>query len=146
MYLRGELSDGDDSQNHGNTRSKEDVLHPAGEVEDFSAGERGTAQVDCKVDEDNHELTSHEVTVQVVSLVSKGADLVGGRVRFLVKFTVNRGKTDHGALPSFNHGHPDDTGPHHDDGKGGVNIGGDLGAFLELQGSDNHDGEDDETH
>ena len=48
------------------------------------------------------------------------------RVRFAVEFTVNRGKTDHGALSSLNHGHPDDKRPHDDTGSGRVNITGKL--------------------
>ena len=106
VTLGGELSDVDVGQNHSNTRSQEDGGKPVRKAKNFSPSDRGSTKTDGEVDEDNHELTSHEVTVEVVSLVSKRTDAVGDRVRILVQFAVNWWKTNHGALSSFNHRHP----------------------------------------
>ena len=136
VNLGGELSDGDNDQNHGNTRSEEDVLDDLGHSKSVGSLKRRSTKVDSKVDEDNHELTSYEVTIQVVSLVSERADLVGDGVRFLVKVTVDGGKTDHGALSSFDHGHPKDSEPENDDGESRVDVVGDPGIFVEHETHD----------
>ena len=81
-------------------------------------------------------------SVQVVSLVSPSGDLVGDRVGFTVEFTVNWWKTNHGALSSFNHGHPDDKSPHDDTSGGRVDVTGELGVSSSDQSQDNDDGED----
>ena len=142
VTLGSQLSDNNVLQNHGNTRSEEDGSDPVRKSEDLSSGERSSAKSDGEVDEDNHELTSHEVSVEVVSLVSPSGDLVGDRVGFAVKLTVNWRKTDHGALSSFDHRHPDDQRPHDDGSSGRVNIASELGVSGSDQRQNNSDGED----
>jgi len=61
---------------------------------------------------------------------------------FAVEFTVNWGKTNHGALSSFNHGHPDDENPKDYSGSDGVDITGKLSVSGSDQGKDDHNGED----
>jgi len=139
IALRSELSNNDVLQHHGNTGSEEDGSNPVRKSKNFGSGKRSSAKSDGEVDEDNHELTSHEVSVEVVSLVSPSGDLVGDRVRFAVEFAVDGWKTDQGALSSLNHGHPDDKSPHDDTGGGGVNIAGQLG----VSGSDKRQNDDD---
>jgi len=139
VTLRSQLSDDNILQDHSNTRSEEDGGDPVRKSENLSSSERGSAKTDGEVDEDNHELTSHEVSVEVVSLVGPSGDLVGDRVRFAVEFAVDWGKTDQGALSSFNHGHPDDENPQEDTGKGGVDIAGQLGVSSCDQRENNDD-------
>jgi hypothetical protein len=141
IALRSELSDDNILQNHSNTRSEEDGSDPVRKSENIGSRKRSSAKSDGEVDEDNHELTSHEVSVEVVSLVSPSGDLVGDRVGFAVEFTVNRRKTDHGALSSFHHGHPGDKRPHDDTGGDRVDIAGDLGVSSSNQGQNDDDGE-----
>jgi hypothetical protein len=82
-------------------------------------------------------MTSHEVSVKVVTLVSPRANLVGNGVRFLVEFTVNRRKTNHGSLSTFHHGHPSNAGPQ-DAGSGSrVDIRSNLGVSSTNQSHDN---------
>jgi hypothetical protein len=69
VNLSSELSNSHNNKHHGNTRTEEDVLDDLGHSESISSLKRRSAKVDSKVDEDNHELTSHEVSVEVVSLV-----------------------------------------------------------------------------
>jgi len=142
--LGSQLSNNNILQNHGNSGSKEDSLDPFRKSKNIGIGGRSSAKSDGEVDEDNHELTSHKVSVQVVSLVSPSGDLVGDRVRFAVKFTVNWWKTNHRALSSFNHGHPDDKRPHDDTGRGRVDITGKLGVSGGDQSQNGDDGEDQE--
>jgi hypothetical protein len=139
IALRSELSDDNILQNHSNTRSEEDGSDPVRKSENIGSRKRSSAKSDGEVDEDNHELTSHEVSVEVVSLVSPSGDLVGDRVRFTVKFAVDWRKTNHGALSSLNHGHPDDKRPHDNSGGGRVNIAGKLC----VTGTDQRQNDDD---
>mmetsp|Transcript_8280 Transcript_8280/g.24476 ORF Transcript_8280/g.24476 Transcript_8280/m.24476 type:complete len:499 (-) Transcript_8280:39-1535(-) len=141
VTLRSQLSNNNVLQNHGNTGSEEDGRDPVGKSEDLGSRERGSAKTDGEVDEDNHELTSHEVSVKVVSLVSPSGDLVGDGVGFTVEFTVDRRKTDHGALSSFNHRHPDDKGPHDNSSSDRMNVTGELSVSGSNQRQDNDDGE-----
>ena len=139
--LRSQLTDGDVLQDHGKPRAEEDCGNPVREIEDISACKRSSAKTNGEVNEDNHELTSHEVSVEVVSLVSPSGDLVGDRVGFAVEFSVDWGKTDHGALSSFDHRHPDDKSPHDETCGSWVNITGQLGVSGGNQGQDGDDRE-----
>jgi len=142
VTLGSQLSNDNVLQDHSHTGSEEDGSHPVRKSKNLSSGERGSAKSDGEVDEDNHELTSHEVSVEVVSLVGPSGDLVGDRVRFAVEFAVDWGKTDQGALSSFNHGHPDDKSPHDDTGGGRVDIAGQLGVSGSDQSQNDGNGED----
>jgi len=140
--LRSKLSDNNVLQDHSNTGSEEDGGNPVRKSKNFGSFKRSSAKSDGEVDEDNHELTSHEVSVKVVSLVSPSGDLVGDRVGFTVEFAVDRWKTDHGALSSLNHRHPDDERPHDDTGSGGVNIASELSVSSSDQRQNDDDGKD----
>ena len=141
VTLRSQLSNNNVLQDHGNTGSKEDGSDPVRKSENLGSGERSSAKSDGEVDEDDHELTSHEVSIEVVSLVGPSGDLVGDRMGFSVEFSVDWGKTDQGALSSFNHGHPDDENPQEDTGEGGVDIAGQLGVSGSNQSQNDDDGE-----
>ena len=145
IALRRELANVDVGQNHGNSRSQKDGSEPVGKTKDFGICKRSTTETNGEVDEDHHELTTHEVTVEVVALVAEGADAVGDGVRFLVQLTVDGGKTNHGALSSFDHRHPENTGPHDQKGDDATRVLRDRRLLLEHQSSDNADGEDDQS-
>jgi len=142
VTLRSQLSNNNVLQDHSKTGSEEEEGNPVRKSKNFSALKRSSAKSNGEVDEDNHELTSHEVTIEVVSLVSPSGDLVGDRVGFAVELAVDRRKTNHGALSSLNHGHPDDESPHDDSSSDRVDITGDLGVSSGDQSQDNNDGED----
>jgi hypothetical protein len=137
------LSNNNVLQDHGNTGSKEDGSDPVRKSKNFGSGKRSSAKTDGEVDEDNHELTSHKVSVEVITLVGPSGDLVGDRVGFTVEFTVNRRKTDKGALSSLNHGHPDDKGPKNNTSGSRVDVSGKLGVTGGDQSQDNNNGEGD---
>jgi hypothetical protein len=59
--LRHELSNHDILQNHSNTRLQEDLNNDFRHVEDSCTSKGGSTQRDAEVDEDDHELTSHEL-------------------------------------------------------------------------------------
>jgi len=142
VTLGSQLSDNNVLQDHSNTRSEEDGRNPVRKSKNLSSRKRGSADSDGEVDEDNHELTSHEVSVEVVSLVSPSGDLVGDRVGFLVKFAVDWRKSDHRALSSLNHGHPGDKRPHDNGSSSRVDITSDLGVSSGNQSQDDSDGKD----
>mmetsp|Transcript_10334 Transcript_10334/g.22740 ORF Transcript_10334/g.22740 Transcript_10334/m.22740 type:complete len:538 (+) Transcript_10334:172-1785(+) len=132
-------------KNHGKTRLEEAVGKRSGKVQDISIRNGSSRHVDNKNQGQHHELTSHKVTVQVVTLVSTLADLVRNRVGFLVEFRVNRRKTNHGSLGSFHHGQPDQSTPKGNSSKGRVHILRQVGLFINDQSMDHNEGEDQEA-
>lgn len=73
-----------------------------------------SAQVFDKDESQHHELTSHEVSVDVVSSGDNGHDLVGLRVAVLVQIHIDGWETDKRCLSSFHHGQPDKNKPEND--------------------------------
>jgi hypothetical protein len=72
--------------------------------------------------------------------VSPRANLVGNGVRFLVEFTVNGRKTNHGGLSTFHHGHPSNASPQDAASGSRVDIGSNLGVSSSNQSHDNDNG------
>ena len=67
--LGGDLAKLDRKKNHGKASSKEEGVGPPGEPRELNAVDGGTAELNGKDDEDDEELTAHEVAVEVVALV-----------------------------------------------------------------------------
>mmetsp|Transcript_15562 Transcript_15562/g.35631 ORF Transcript_15562/g.35631 Transcript_15562/m.35631 type:complete len:538 (+) Transcript_15562:176-1789(+) len=132
-------------QNHGQTRLEEAIGQRSGKVQDIGIRNGGTRHVDDKDQGQDHELTSHKVAIQVVTLVSSLADLVGNGVGFTVEFTVNRGKTNHGGLGTFHHGQPEQSTPKCHSSKGRVDVFRQVGLFINDQSMDHNEGEDQEA-
>ena len=67
--LSGELTKHGSEENHGDSGNQKDLENNLRKVKESSSCKRGTAQVDNKDKQDNHELTAHEVAIKVISLV-----------------------------------------------------------------------------
>mmetsp|Transcript_5779 Transcript_5779/g.16204 ORF Transcript_5779/g.16204 Transcript_5779/m.16204 type:complete len:555 (-) Transcript_5779:96-1760(-) len=133
-------------KNHGKTGFEEAVGKRSGKVQDIRIRNGGSRHVDNKDQGQNHELTAHQVTVQVVALVSAFANLGGNGVGFTVEFNVNRGKTNHGSLRSFHHGQPDQSTPKGNSSKGRVHIIRQIGLLINNQGMHHNEGEDEKEN
>ena len=130
--LGGELSKLTCEDDHTESNIKEDCFQPSGHTEHISISTgRGTAQVDHENYQKNHELTAHEVTIQVVSQEGGGGVQVCDRVGVLVKLGVDGRKTNEGGLLSLNHREPYDGGNAHEEGGPWRSIGGELGVSGE---------------
>ena len=101
--LGGELADHGGEKNHGKTGAEEDFLDNLGKAKNLRATERGTAHVYHEHDHQHHELTAHQVTVEIVTLEGEGSILVGDGVAIFVEVWVNRWQTDQRGLLSFDH-------------------------------------------
>lgn len=75
-------------------------------------------------------------------LVSPFANRMRNGVRLLVKGSINGWQSNHGCLPSFNHGEPDQTTPECHKGKHRMNILGERSLLLEHEGVDHDQTED----
>ena len=142
VHLRVQLTNHTCEENHGETGDKEDINNNLWHAPESSVSDWSSAQVDGENNEDDHELTSHQVTVEVVSGVAEQGVLVSNWVRLLVQFAVNWGKTDERSLGSFDHRQPNDGNPHHNEGNSWVNILGKSGLSGEDQTSNDNTGED----
>ena len=110
IHLCGELTKDAGEDNHGKSNIEEDELDTIGETKHINGGvERRGALVDHENDEKHHELTSHQITVQVVSLECQGSILVGERMAVLVKIRIDGRETNERCLLSLNHGKPNDS-------------------------------------
>ena len=110
--------------------------------------ELGRGAPDIIRDEDkqyNHELTTHEVTIKVVTLVGDLGTHVRLWVGIFVKIDINRRKTDYRTLSTFHHCEPKHGSPNEDKCKGWVDIAGDTGLSTEDETHNNRNGEDQET-
>ena len=104
-----ELAENAGEDDHAQSNVQEDELDTVRHTEHIDFGVKGLAAlVDNEDDHEHHELTSHEVTVEVVALEAQGAVLVGDRVAVLVQRGVDGGETDEGRLLSLDHGEPGD--------------------------------------
>lgn len=83
-------------------------------------GSSGT--FDDKDNQDNHELTSEDVTVEVVTLVNNRRAPMRPLVRVLEKVFVDRSQTDDSALSSFDHGQPSNGSKENEHGKYRVHV------------------------
>ena len=129
IYFRVELSDHAGEKDHGQTRHQEHVGQPAGESPKLSVFDRSSGTFDDKDNQDNHELTSQDVTVKVVALVDDGRASVRPLVRVLEKVFVNGSQTDNGALSSFHHGQPRNGSKENEHGHHRMHV---MGAFRLL--------------
>ena len=69
------------------------------------------AQVFDENKSQNHELTTHQITIEGLATVDDGHDLVCSGVGFLVEMHVDGRETDKRCLPSFDHGEPIERNP-----------------------------------
>ena len=107
--LRPELTKDTGEHNHSDSDVKEDELDTVGHAEHIDLGVEGlTALVDNEDHHKHHELTSHEVPVEVVALEGQGAVLVSDGVAVLVEYGVDGGETDEGGLLALDHRKPSD--------------------------------------
>ena len=111
IYLRLELSNVTGEENHGKTKSEENVDNPSWKIPETGSLNRTSRHVHAENYDDNHKLTSQKVPVEVVSLVGDGSTLVGDWVRISVKLLVYWRKSYKGSLSSLNHGKPKDSNP-----------------------------------
>jgi hypothetical protein len=94
---------------HPESNVKEDELDTIGHAKHIDLGVKElTALVDDEDHHEHHELMSHEVPVEVVSLEGQGAVLVGNGVGVLVEYGVNGGESDERGLLTLDHRKPSD--------------------------------------
>lgn len=97
--LRGDLAKLNSKQNHGQTTGQKQIGRPGGEPVQRLTGDGGTAHLHNKDDENDEELTAHEVAVEVVTLVGHAANLVRDLVRVLVQLPVDGGRPTRAPWP-----------------------------------------------
>ena len=143
--LSSELTNHGTHQNHGDSRVQKDLGNKRRESKDRSSGKRSTRVVDDEDKQHNHELTTHEVTIKVVTLVGDLGALVSDGVGIFVEININRRKTDQRTLSTFHHSEPNHGYPNGDKCSSWVEIGGDTSLSTEDETHDNRNGEDQET-
>ena len=143
--LRSKLTNHGGVKDHGQTSNQEDLGDDFRKSPELRTSERSTAQVDDKDNEKNHELTSKEVAIEVVTLVGGTGNLVGHGMRFLVEIAVDRCQTNDGRLATFHHGEPEYCGPDDNEGKGRVDIRRETCLFGEDQSHNDRSREDEKT-
>jgi hypothetical protein len=129
--LRVELTNHTGEKNHGETTSQEHANNPVREAPQLRVSKGSTGDIDSEDGQDNHELTSQKVAIEVVALVGKSSTLVSDGVRFLVELLVNRIESDQGSLRSLNHGEPADADNEGDKSDNGADLARELGALLD---------------
>mmetsp|Transcript_1925 Transcript_1925/g.2777 ORF Transcript_1925/g.2777 Transcript_1925/m.2777 type:complete len:198 (-) Transcript_1925:126-719(-) len=137
--LRGQLSNVTGEKDHGKSSLKEDSLKPCWETPDLGTSNGTSRDIDAEHNEYHHELTSEEVSVEVISLIGDLGTLVSLGVRVGVKLGIDRDESDERGLSSLNHGEPDDGCPKKTVGGSWVGILRKVG----LLGSDHSTDEDD---
>mmetsp|Transcript_23514 Transcript_23514/g.34181 ORF Transcript_23514/g.34181 Transcript_23514/m.34181 type:complete len:221 (-) Transcript_23514:368-1030(-) len=142
IHLRSKLSNHTSEQNHCKTSYQENINDPLGKTPKLSTTNRGTRHVDAESNEDNHKLTSHQVTVKIVTNVANFGGDVSSRVAVLVELKVDGCKSNQGSLTSLNHTEPEYQSPQYDESKSWVHILGHLGLLSEDQPHDDYDTED----
>jgi hypothetical protein len=142
--LRVQLTNHSREEDHGETACQEH-LGKDRRAPKFSILKRTATKIDDEDNHNNHELTTHQVPIKVITLVGKRSALVSDFVRVLVKLSVDGSQTDQRPLASLHHREPNDSDPDENKGKGRVNISGELGFLLENQSHDDDDGKDQET-
>mmetsp|Transcript_1924 Transcript_1924/g.2773 ORF Transcript_1924/g.2773 Transcript_1924/m.2773 type:complete len:174 (-) Transcript_1924:291-812(-) len=109
--LRGQLSNVTGEKDHGKSSLKEDSLKPCWETPDLGTSNGTSRDIDAEHNEYHHELTSEEVSVEVISLIGDLGTLVCLGVGVGVKFRIDGDESDKGSLSSLHHGEPDDGCP-----------------------------------
>jgi hypothetical protein len=75
--------------NHAQSNIQEDKFDTIWHSKHVNLGVKGLATlVDDEDDHEHHELTSHQVAIEIVTLEGQSAVLVGDRVGILIKFGV----------------------------------------------------------
>jgi hypothetical protein len=140
-----ELTDHAGKEDHAKTRTEEHVDDPVGESPEFGVGVGTGGHVDGKDGQDNHELATQKVAVEVVTGVGELGRHVGLGVGLLEEFSVDGGKTDQGTLASFHHREPGDGTDEDDKGKRRVDVARDTGLTIGHQSEDQRNREGEET-
>ena len=109
--LSVQLTNHTGEENHGTTVYEENIKNPLWEAPKSCILDRRPRDIDTENNKNNHKLTTEEVTIKVISLVTECGTFVGNWVRILVKFTVHRCKSNKRSLSSFNHGQPENSNP-----------------------------------
>ena len=104
--LRRDLAKLHRKEDHGQTTGQKQIGRPGGEPVQRLTGDGCTTHLHNKDDENDEELTAHEVAVEVVTLVGHAANLVRDLVRVLVQLPVDGRQTDEGTLAAFDHAQP----------------------------------------
>ena len=113
-----ELTDHAGEENHTKSGDQEHAQQPIGESPKLGVFNGRSGTLNDKDNQDNHELTSKDVAIEVVALVHETGAAVRPLVGILEEVFVNRSQTDNGSLSSFDHGQPchgtkqDDHGKH----------------------------------
>mmetsp|Transcript_10997 Transcript_10997/g.23061 ORF Transcript_10997/g.23061 Transcript_10997/m.23061 type:complete len:136 (-) Transcript_10997:383-790(-) len=104
VHLSGKLSEYAREDDHSQSNIEENQLHSVGQAENIHFGiERVSALVNDEDDQENHELTAHQVAVQVVPPESKRGVLVRDRVGVFVEIRVDWWESDERSLLSLDH-------------------------------------------
>jgi hypothetical protein len=142
--LRVELTNHYGEENHGQPRNQEHVGQPFGESPKFSATAGFSGNVDGEDNQDNHELTSQKVAIEVVAFVDDGSTPVRVFVGVLVEITIDWPQTDYGSLASFHHRQPSHGDNEDDKGRSGVHIAGEPGVLGEDETHNEGNAKDEE--
>jgi len=140
--LRGQLSNVTGEKNHSKSGLKEDSLEPSGEIPDLGTSNGTSGNIDAENNEHNHELTSQQVSVEVISLVGDLGTLVSSGVRVGVKLGIDGNESDKGGLSSLYHGEPDDGSPKKTVSGSWVGIRRKVGLLGSDHSTDKNDRED----
>ena len=143
--LRRNLAKLHRKKDHGQTTGQKQIGRPGGEPVQRLASDGGTAHLHNKDDENDEELTAHEVAVEVVTLVGHAANLVRDLVRVLVQLPVDGGQTDEGALAALDHAQPEEGAEHDDDDAPGIDVVREMSLSFKDHPHDDDDGKDEET-
>lgn len=109
---------------------QEDLVDGNGHSENQNAVIIGMgAQVFDENKGQNHELTTHQITIEGLAIVDDFHNLVGSGMGFLVEMHIDRRETNKRCLSSFNHGEPVECNPK-DKECGPCTGGGKLGVVL----------------
>lgn len=144
VNLRVELTDHVGEEDHGDSGGQEQASHPARESPKGSTVDGFSSHVVAEDDQDNHELTTEKVAIEVVTLVGEGGTHVGVLVGILVEVERNWCQTDDGSLASFHHGQPEGTDDEDNKGNSGVRFCGKSGLVREDRTHDEGSAEDEE--
>lgn len=138
-----ELSDHASEKDHGKAGSQEHAQQPIGESPKLGVFNGRSGTLNDKDDQDNHELTSKNVAIEVVALVHETGAAVRPLVSILEEVFVNGSQTDNGSLSSFDHGQPCNGTKQDDHGKHWVHA---MGRPFRLFSVDETQNDDDTEH
>jgi len=139
--LGGELTNRARQSDGGETNIEEDELDHIGKSEHINLRVKWRAAlVDDEHDQEHHELASHQITVQIISLEYERGILVSDGVAIFVEIRIDWGETDHRSLRTFDHGKPADSEDTHDESNPWIGFLGNASVTREHEGRNDDDG------